>query len=80
MGRALPDRLGFYDPFSGLPMLWNPETGQLYNVGKDEKDDSGDVTLDIAVQITTTHLPSGESTGGGVTEEAECRGGRQRKN
>jgi hypothetical protein len=29
------------------------------------------------VQITTTNLPSGESTGGGVTEEVGCSGGRQ---
>jgi hypothetical protein len=44
--------LGFYDPFSGLPMLWNPATGQLYSVGKNGKDDSGDITLDIAVSTS----------------------------
>ena len=42
-GRNAQAGLGFYDPFSGLPMLWNPATGQLY---------SGDVTLDIAVSTS----------------------------
>jgi hypothetical protein len=49
MGCALPDRLGFYDPFSGLPTFWNPTTGQLNSVGQDGQGDSGNVTLDITV-------------------------------
>jgi hypothetical protein len=43
-------------------MLWNPATGQLYSVGKDGKDDSGDVTLDIAV-----------STSLDMTTASQCR-------
>jgi len=42
-GRNAQAGLGVYDPFSGLPMLWNPATGQLY---------SGDVTLGIAVSTS----------------------------
>jgi len=61
-GRNAQAGLGFYDPFSGLPMLWNPATGQLYSVGKDGKDDSGDVTLDIAV-----------STSLDMTTASQCR-------
>jgi hypothetical protein len=44
----------YYDPFSGIPMLWNPATGQLYSVGKDGKDNGGDFTLDIAVSLGMT--------------------------
>ena len=43
-------------------MLWNPATGQLYSVGKDGKDDSGDVTLGITVSTSrdmTTALQCG---------------------
>lgn len=39
----------FYDPFSGIPMLWNPVKGLLYSVGKDGLDDGGDRQLDITV-------------------------------
>lgn len=49
-------RHDFYDPFSGFSMFWNPATRQLYSVGKDGKDDSGDVSLGVAVQSTTTNL------------------------
>jgi hypothetical protein len=38
---------GFYDPFSGIPMLWNAEKGVLYSVGRDGLDDGGDTQLDI---------------------------------
>jgi hypothetical protein len=41
----------FYDPFSGLPMLFNGETNRLYSVGRDGKDDNGDPRQDIAVTI-----------------------------
>lgn len=27
LGRGLPCRLGFYDPFSNLPRFWNPQPG-----------------------------------------------------
>jgi len=43
--------LGYYDPFSGLPMLWNPSTGRLYSVGKDGRDDEGDESRDISVTV-----------------------------
>jgi len=41
-GCWLPYRLGFYDPFFGLPMFWNPTTGQFDSVGKDGRSNSGD--------------------------------------
>ncbi len=40
-----------FDPFTGLPMLWNPEKGILYSVGKNRRDDDGDASLDIAIPI-----------------------------
>jgi hypothetical protein len=43
--------LGYYDPFSGLPMLWNPTAGRLYSVGKDGRDDEGDESQDISVAV-----------------------------
>lgn len=41
----------FYDPFSGIPMLWNATTGLLYSVGKDGRDNGGDFTTYIAISI-----------------------------
>ncbi|WP_447974046.1 hypothetical protein [Nitrospira sp. Kam-Ns4a] len=47
-----------FDPFTGLPMLWNPEKGILYSVGKDRRDDDGDAGLDIAIRIPlSSRLP-----------------------
>src|SRR5574341_553761 len=46
----------FYDPFSSLPMLWNPTTNTLYSVGRDGKDNDGDSQCDIAVTIL---MPTG---------------------
>jgi len=43
--------LRYYDPFTGLPMLWNGAKGRLYSVGRDGKDDEGDPKLDIGVTI-----------------------------
>ncbi len=43
----------FFDPFSGLPMLWNAGQARLYSVGKDGLDDGGDPTFDI---VTAVHL------------------------
>ena len=37
----------YFDPFSGLPMLWSPSHRRLYSVGKDGLDDGGDSTFDI---------------------------------
>ncbi len=51
---AVPTRLAqvgsqYFDPFSGLPMLWSPTQQKLYSVGKDRLDDGGDPTFDISV-------------------------------
>lgn len=37
----------YFDPFSGLPMLWSQSHRRLYSVGKDGLDDDGDTTFDI---------------------------------
>ena len=44
--------LGPWQDRKGLPMPRNPASGQLYSVGKDGKDDSEDVTLDITVSAS----------------------------
>ena len=41
----------FFDPFSGLPMLWSPAQHRLYSVGKDGLDDGGDPTFDVVVPL-----------------------------
>ncbi|MFQ5993393.1 MAG: hypothetical protein ACE5NA_13240, partial [Nitrospiraceae bacterium] len=41
----------YYDPFSGYPMVWNPELGLLYSVGKDGREDGGEPGLDISVRV-----------------------------
>lgn len=51
---AIPTRLaevgsGYYDPFTGLPMLWSPTQRKIYSVGKDRLDDGGDRSFDISV-------------------------------
>lgn len=55
-GQSVPSRVvqagyDYYDPFSGLPMLWASATGQLYSVGEDRKDDGGDEVRDISLRI-----------------------------
>ena len=42
---------GFYDPFTGLPMLFNVDRRKLYSVGKNGVDDDGDPKLDVTVSI-----------------------------
>jgi hypothetical protein len=42
---------GFYDPFTGFPMLFNVNRRKLYSVGKNGKDDDGDPKLDVTVSI-----------------------------
>lgn len=39
----------YFDPFTGLPMLWSPTQQKLYSVGRDRLDDGGDPTFDISV-------------------------------
>ncbi len=51
---AVPARLAevgsqYFDPFTGLPMLWSSTQQKLYSVGKDRLDDGGDPTFDISV-------------------------------
>jgi len=51
---AIPTRLAevgsqYFDPFTGLPMLWSPTQQKLYSVGRDRLDDGGDPTFDISV-------------------------------
>ncbi len=51
---AIPTRLAevgsaYYDPFTGLPMLWSPTQHKIYSVGKDRLDDGGDTSFDISV-------------------------------
>jgi hypothetical protein len=51
LSRVVQMGTGFYDPFTGIPMLWNPATERLYSVGPDGKDDGGDTKLDISVPL-----------------------------
>ncbi len=56
---AVPTRLAevgsqYFDPFTGLPMLWSPTQQKLYSVGKDRLDDGGDPTFDISVPAAVT--------------------------
>ena len=60
---TVPNRLAqvgspYYDPFSGLPMLWSPTQQKIYSVGKDRFDDGGDVSFDISVPAIVSHMPS----------------------
>jgi hypothetical protein len=41
----------YFDPFTGLPMLWSPTQKKLYSVGKDRLDDGGDSSFDISVPL-----------------------------
>ncbi len=42
---------GYYDPFTGLPLIWNGKQGTVYSVGADGLDDGGDPTFDIVVTL-----------------------------
>jgi len=58
---AVPTRLAgvgsqYFDPFTGLPMLWSPTQHKIYSVGKDRLDDGGDPTFDISVPAIVTDL------------------------
>jgi hypothetical protein len=66
---TVPNRLAqvgssYYDPFSGLPMLWSPTQQRIYSVGKDRYDDGGDLTFDISVPaiVSRTSLPQHSQT------------------
>jgi hypothetical protein len=59
---TVPNRLAqvgssYYDPFSGLPMLWSPTQKKIYSVGKDRYDDGGDSSFDISVPAIISLAP-----------------------
>ena len=59
---TVPNRLAqvgssYYDPFSGLPMLWSPTQQKIYSVGKDRYDDGGDTSFDISVPAIVSFTP-----------------------
>ena len=59
---TVPNRLAevgssYYDPFSGLPMLWSPTQQKIYSVGKDRFDDGGDQSFDVSVPAIVTLAP-----------------------
>lgn len=49
---------GFYDPYTGLPMLVNMKKGVLYSVGHDGKDQDGNPQLDVVVEIPAAYTSS----------------------
>ncbi|MEK7237640.1 MAG: hypothetical protein AAB242_13505 [Nitrospirota bacterium] len=60
---TVPNRLAevgssYYDPFSGLPMLWSPTQQKIYSVGKDRFDDGGDAGFDISVPAIVALTPA----------------------
>ena len=60
---TVPNRLAeagssYYDPFSGLPMLWSPTQQRIYSVGKDRFDDGGDTSFDVSVPAIVTLAPA----------------------
>ncbi len=64
---TVPNRLAqvgssYYDPFSGLPMLWSPTQQRIYSVGKDRYDDGGDLTFDISVPAIVSRAPLAQSS------------------
>ncbi len=53
---SIPNRLAelgpmYFDPFTGLPMLWSPTQEKIYSVGKDGLDDGGDSSFDISAPV-----------------------------
>ena len=56
---TIPTRLAevgsmYFDPFTGLSMLWSPTQKKLYSTGKDRLDDGGDLNFDISVPLPPT--------------------------
>lgn len=47
----------YFDPFTGLPMLWSPTQHKVYSVGPDRLDDGGDPTFDISVPAIVSRPP-----------------------
>lgn len=53
---TIPNRLAeigpsYYDPFTGLPMLWSERQAMVYSAGRDRFDDGGDPHFDLAVPV-----------------------------
>ncbi len=51
---TVPNRLAevgprYYDPFTGMPMLWSETQRVIYSIGKDRLDDGGDSHFDIVI-------------------------------
>ena len=76
---AVPTRLAevgsqYFDPFTGLPMLWSPTQQKLYSVGRDRLDDGGDATFDISVPAVVGQAIAGpaqsKSTGPAATHSS----------
>jgi hypothetical protein len=60
---TVPNRLAevgssYYDPFSGLPMLWSPTQQKIYSVARDRFDDGGDAGFDISVPAIVALTPA----------------------
>lgn len=67
----------FFDPFSGLPMLWNATQSRLYSVGKDGLDDGGDSTFDIVTTVVLSTADAAEP--GTVTSNSRAPRPRARR-
>lgn len=50
----------YYDPFTGLPMLWSDQQAMVYSVGRDRIDDGGDPHFDLAVPVTLNSPTQGK--------------------
>ncbi len=57
IGKAGPD---YYDPFTGIPMVWNASQGTIYSVGRDGRDDGGESSFDISVKLEEPPPPAKE--------------------
>jgi len=55
IGKAGPD---YYDPFTGIPMVWNASQGTIYSVGRDGRDDGGERSFDVVVKLDEAPLPN----------------------
>jgi len=54
IGKAGPE---YYDPFSGIPMVWNGSQGTIYSVGRDGRDDGGESSFDLSVKLDEPPSP-----------------------
>jgi len=66
---AVPTRLAevgsqYFDPFTGLPMLWSQTQQKIYSVGKDRLDDGGDASFDITAPALVGPTPRSPASKG----------------